>query len=37
MEETVKQIIKCEDKDYAEFMEYQKKRIAELREMLEKK
>lgn len=37
MEEAVKQIIQLENEEYVEFMEYQKRRILELQEMLEKK
>lgn len=37
MEETIRQILDVENREYDEFVEYQKERISELQEMLERK
>lgn len=37
MEDTIRQIIEVENKEYDEFMEYQKERISELQDMLARK
>lgn len=37
MEETIRQILDVENREYDEFVEYQKERITELRELLERK
>ena len=37
MEQIIKQIIECENKEYDEFMEYQEKRILELKELQKEK
>lgn len=37
MEDTIRQILEAENKEYDEFMEYQKERISELQDMLARK
>ena len=37
LEQIIKQIIECENKEYDEFMEYQEKRILELKELQKRK
>lgn len=37
MEETIRQILDVENREYDEFVEYQKERISEFQEMLERK
>jgi len=36
LEQIIKQIIKCENREYDEFIEYQEKRILELKELQRK-